>query len=257
MINFKRYLTIALLLSYSTITNANDYLLGQGDVIQISVIQQPDLKLIKKLNAAGQIRFPYVGVVSLANKTEFQAESLLEEKLGKSNYVKAPQVTVRILEHHSSVAYVDGLVEKPGEYPIIGVVTVQQLVARAGGLSKGASSEVSLYRQEQTRKNIDLYDLSAANNNQGANTAVKSGDRIIISAVPVFYTYGAVEQPGRYAYEKDMTVYQALSISEGLTEEASERTITIIRGADSVSIDASLTDKIQPNDVIKVKKSRF
>jgi len=122
---------------------ANDYLLGKGDVIEVSVIDQTDLKLLKTLNSAGEIRFPYVGVVNLKNKTVFQAETILEEKLNTSNYVKAPQVTVGIVEHRSSVAYVDGLVSKPGEYPIIGFVTVQQLVARAGGLAKGASAEIS------------------------------------------------------------------------------------------------------------------
>ena len=182
---------------------------------------------------------------------------MLEEKLSRSNYVKAPQVTVGIVEHRSSVAYVDGLVSKPGEYPIIGFVTVQQLVARAGGLAKGASAEISFYREGQATKKIDLYSIYNSNSTQSAEIFVRSGDRILVTPAPVFYTYGAVEQPGRYDYENGMTVYQALSISEGLTEDASERNITIIRGADNQTIEASLTDKIQPNDVIKVRKSRF
>ena len=255
--NFKKYLVLGLLFTYSTILAANDYLLGEGDVIEITVIDQSDLKLVKTLNAAGEIRFPYAGVISLLNKTEFQAESLLEEKLSRSNYVKSPQVTVGIIEHRSSLAYVDGLVANPGEYPIIGLVTIQQLVARAGGLSKGASAEISFYREGQATKKIDLYNIYNTNSKQSAEIYVKSGDRILVTPVPVFYTYGAVEQPGRYDYENGMTVYQALSISEGLTEDASERNITIIRGADGQTIDASLTDKIQPNDVIKVRKSRF
>ena len=255
--NLIKYLVVGLLFTYSTIVTANDYLLGKGDVIEITVIDQTDLKLVKTLNTAGEIRFPYVGVVNLKNKTVFQAETLIEEKLSKSNYVKSPQVAVGIVEHRSSVAYVDGLVSKPGEYPIIGFVTVQQLVARAGGLAKGASAEISFYREGQATQKIDLYSIYNANSNLSTEIFVKSGDRILVTPMPVFYTYGAVEQPGRYDYESGMTVYQALSISEGLTEDASERNITIIRGADSQTIEASLTDKIQPNDVIKVRKSRF
>ena len=254
---FIKYLVVGLLFAHVTFVSANDYLLGKGDVIEITVIDQTDLKLVKTLNSAGEIRFPYAGVVNLKNKTVFQAESLLEEKLSKSNYVKAPQVAVGIVQHRSSVAYVDGLVSKPGEYPIIGLVTVQQLVARAGGLAKGASTEISFYREGQGVQNIDLYSIYSSGNNLSTEIYVKSGDRVLVNAVPVFYTYGAVEQPGRYDYESGMTVYQALSISEGLTEEASERNITIIRGENSETIEASLTDKIQPNDVIKVRKSRF
>jgi len=252
-----RYFLVGLLIIHAGIASANDYLLGKGDVIEINVIEQADLKLIKTLNTAGEIRFPYVGVVNLKNKTVFQAETLLEEKLSKSNYVKSPQVTVGIVEHRSSLAYVDGLVSKPGEYPIIGFVTVQQLVARAGGLAKGASAEISFYREGQATRKIDLYGIYNTNSNLSTEIFVKAGDRILVNAMPVFYTYGAVEQPGRYEYESGMTVYQALSISEGLTEDASERNITIIRGADSQTIEATLTDKIQPNDVIKVRKSRF
>lgn len=257
MMNFIKYVVLGLFAVHANIIYANDYRLGKGDVIQITVIEQADLKLLKTLNGSGEIRFPYAGIINLANKTEFEAETLLEEKLSKSNYVKSPQVTVRIVEHRSSVAYVDGLVNKPGEYPIIGRVTVQQLIARAGGLSKGASAEVSFYREGQAANKIDLYSIYNSNSNLSAEVYVKSGDRILVNPVPVFYTYGAVEKPGRYDYESGMTVYQALSISEGLTEEASERNITIIRGSDGSSVEASLTDKIQPNDVIKVRKSRF
>jgi len=164
MKNYKRlFLSLLLLITSFTATAQNDYFLGAADVIEISVLEQPDLKLQKKISQSGNIRFPFVGVVSLIGKTEFQAEVLLEEKLKRSNYVKSPQVTVQVVEYRSSIASVDGKVTKPGEYPIVGTVTVQQLVARAGGLLEGASSEVSLYRKGQPVKKVDLFDIYRTN----------------------------------------------------------------------------------------------
>lgn len=256
--NTLKYLALSFLLltASSAATAEGDYFLGAGDVIAISVLQQPDLELQKKVSESGNIRFPFVGVVSLVGKTEFQAEMLLEEKLKRSNYVKSPQVTVRIMEYHSSIASVDGKVANPGEYPVVGTVTVQQLVARAGGLLEGASSEISLFRKGQSVKKINLFEIYDAGQTNAASI-VRSGDRVLISAAPVFYTYGALEKPGRYEYRDGMTVYQALSTSGGLTEAGSEKNIEIIRGTESKSVSASLNDKIQPNDVIKIKESRF
>lgn len=258
MIKSCKYLVLSFFLftiSSAALAQA-DYFLGAGDVIEISVLQQPDLKLQKKISQSGNIRFPFVGIVSVVGKTEFQAEMLLEEKLKLSNYVKSPQVTVSIVEYHSSIASVDGKVAKPGEYPVVGNVSVQQLVARAGGLLEGASSEISLFRKGQQVRKIDLFAIYQTGQNN-SESFIRPGDRILISAAPVFYTYGALEKPGRYEYRDGMTVYQALSTSGGLTEAGSEKNIEIIRGSESKPVKATLNDRIQANDVIKIRESRF
>jgi len=256
IMNYKLIFWVASLALFSCKAVAVDYLLGNGDVIEINVIQQPDLSLTKTLNDNGEIRFPYVGIVSLQGLTEFAAESLLEDKLDQTNYVVSPQVTIRVIEHHSRVVSVEGLVAKPGEYPIIGATTVEQIVARAGGLLEGADTDVTFFRPGQAPKTIDLYGIYDAGSSN-RETVVSTGDRILVSSSPVFYTYGEVERPGRYELEEGMTVYQALSISAGLTDEGSEKNITVIRDSSNDPVTVSLTDKILPNDVIKVRKSLF
>jgi polysaccharide export outer membrane protein len=107
------------------------------------------------------------------------------------------------------------------------------------------------------RKRIYLEELFESS---GTNETVTAGDTIFVPRMEVFYVHGAVNEPGAYRLERDMTLARGLSVGGGLTEQGSLSRITITREmADGQLQDISLelTDRLNPDDVIYVKESIF
>ena len=89
---------------------------------------------------------------------------------------------------------------------------------------------------------------------------LEAGDVIFVPEAPVFYVYGAVQRAGMYRLEPATTVRAALSVGGGLTPRASQRRIEIHRRTPDGKVremKASLSDQLQPDDVVFVKESLF
>jgi len=71
-----------------------------------------------------------------------------------------------------------------------------------------------------------------------------------------FYVTGFVKSPGSYAHSPSMTVRQGLALAGGLAERGSDRGLKIVRQvADQrTELDVTLSDVVEPNDVIHVRQ---
>jgi len=92
--------------------------LGIGDVLRISVYQNPDLSVEARISETGQINFPLVGLVRLAGLTIFAAEQRLEKALRDGGFVLRPQVRIQMAQIRSNQVSILGQVGRPGRYPI-------------------------------------------------------------------------------------------------------------------------------------------
>jgi polysaccharide biosynthesis/export protein VpsN len=74
-----------------------------------------------------------------------------------------------------------------------------------------------------------------------------------------FYISGEVKSPGGYPFQPGLTLDRAIALAGGLTERASTRRITIIRGSDeSRSAErASLSTMVKPGDTITIDQGFF
>jgi polysaccharide export outer membrane protein len=80
---------------------------------------------------------PLLGDVAAAGQTPMQLQGRLAESLRE--YVSNPVVTVMVVEVADRVVYVMGEVNRPGEVPLKGSMTVLQALAVAGGFKDFAS----------------------------------------------------------------------------------------------------------------------
>ena len=103
-------LLIVCCLSFAALANPNQYRLGAGDLIQISVYDEPDLSLDVRIGLSGDISFPLLGDVTVAGLSPKELELNLIKRL-KGPYLLDPSVTVSIVEYRPF--YVTGEVEKP------------------------------------------------------------------------------------------------------------------------------------------------
>ena len=80
---------------------------------------------------------------------------------------------------------------------------------------------------------------------------------IIVRQYRPFFIHGEVKNPGSYKYQAELTVEQAIALSGGLKDRASNSKWTILRGFPHQSFIADKQTIIMPGDVIKIEKSFF
>ena len=237
--------------------------LGAGDSIRVTVFQNPDLTTETRISERGTIMFPLIGEVALAGQTPTGGAVQIAEQLKQGNYIRNPQVSLSVTQVRSRQVSVLGQVGRPGRYALDDVNSkLTDILALAGGISPAGDDvvTVTVARGSQIRKlEIDVPKMYR-NGDLSQNIEVESGDTIFVQRAPVFYIYGEVQRAGAYRLEPDMVVMQALSLGGGLTPRGTDRGIKISRRTPDGSVgkvDAKLTDRVRPDDVIYVGESLF
>lgn len=242
--------------------NVEEYVLGAGDMVRVSVYGSPDLNTEVRVSEAGTINFPLLGELKLGGLSPVQAEQKIADGLEKGGFVKQPHVNLVVVQYLSQFISVLGDVYKPGRFPLDRASTLSDALALAGGVTPNGSDIVTLSRTKDgkvTKKNYDLVEM-LANGDSASNPKVLSDDIIFVPKAPVFYIYGEVQRPGSFRLQRDMTIAQALSTGGGLTVRGTERGIEVKRvdkDGKLKTFDAKLGDLLQENDVIVIGESWF
>jgi len=237
--------------------------LGSGDVVRITVFQNPDLTLETRITDAGLVSYPLLGQVRLGGLTVSAAEKLIADGLRDGNFVKNPQVTMVLLQVRGSQVSVLGQVNRPGRYPIeIADTRLTDMLASAGGVAANGSDLVVVTGQREgkpMRVEVDLPRLFAPGGGD-ADLVLRNGDTIWVDRQPLVYIYGEVQRPGPMRLERGMTVMQALATGGGLTQRGTEKGIRVHRKAADGGVQVlqpAMDDKVRDGDVVFVRESLF
>ena len=275
MRNFLRYFILALSLCSTafaqtspSVTAASapkpEALLGVGDIVKITVYQNPDLTVEgARISENGQINFPLIGAVVVSGLTVPAAEQKIAKQLRDGGFVLRPQVTIQLGLIRSSVISILGQVAKPGRFPIEAVGTkVSEMIAIAGGVAPGGADTVTLVGTRNGRPiklDIDLPSILQSGKTE-LDLVVENGDVIYADRAPTAYIYGEVQRPGQFKIERGMTLMQVIAVNGGVSARGTQRGIKVHRrdqqGNVTVS-DIGLNDPVQRDDVIYVKESLF
>ena len=274
MRNFLRFLLLSLALCSSAFAQTSpttsapaakpEAILGVGDIVKITVYQNPDLTVDgARISETSQVNFPLIGSVAIGGLTVSAAEQKIAKALRDGGFVLRPQVTIQVGTIRSSVVSVLGQVGKPGRYPIETVGTkVSEMVAVAGGVAQGGADVVTLVgtrNGKPIKLEIDMPAILQAGKSE-LDLEVQNGDIIYADRAPAAYIYGEVQRPGQFKLERGMTLMQALAQSGGLTPRGTQRGIKVHRrdAAGTVTIlDINLNDPVVRDDVIYIKESLF
>lgn len=261
----KRYLLwmmAALLACTLGSTQAAELVLGTGDVVKISVYNNPDLTVETRVSAGGFITYPLIGQVAVAGLATATAEKKIASLLVAGGYVKDPQVNMIVTLMQSQQVSVLGQVNRPGRYPIEGARNLLDVLALAGGISPEGADVVNLIHQRPgglSKEVIDVVDM-VRNGNLKSDMELNGNDVVYVERAPRFYIYGEVQRPGMFRIERSMTVLQALAAGGGLTARGTERGLRIKRrdaeGKLQV-LEAKFDDLVQADDVLYVRESLF
>lgn len=157
------------------------YLIGPFDKLTIDVFGIEELSNKEvQADASGRISFPLAGVVEAAGQTPAELENLIEGRL-RNRYVRNPQVTVNLKETVSQVITVDGQVQQPGLYPVVGRMTLMRAIATARGTSEYAKlDDVVIFRTVGGQKMAALYNLKAIRSGQYSDPEVYANDVVVV-----------------------------------------------------------------------------
>lgn len=242
---------------------AQNYIVGEGDVLKITVYEHADLTTTARVSADGIIKFPLIGNVQVDGLTISEISQNMTTLLA-DGYIVSPQVSVFIEEFRSRKAVILGQVSKPGMYVLSGNTTFLELLSNAGGLARDAGNKAIIKRKsgtsgEETVITIDLKRL-IEEGDTSLDLALMDSDNIFISKAGVFYITGEVDKPDAYKHEEGTTVIKAVTIAGGFTDKAAPGRIKIIRKVDeteTVIEKAKMDEPVLPDDVVVVPESFF
>jgi polysaccharide export outer membrane protein len=249
--------------SSPAIAQPQEYLLGPGDIIRISVYKNPEMTNDVRVSEGGTIGFPLIGSVPVAGLTLPGAERKIAQMLKDGGFVLNPQVNILLTQAFGNQVSVIGQVNRPGRYPIEAAGGhLSGMLAAAGGIA-GSGADVVIVTGTRNgqpfRREIDVVKMSSSGNTAD-DIALAGGDTLFVNRAPLFYIYGQVQRPGQFRLERDMTVMQALASGGGVTGKGSRRGIVLHRrdaNGKVKEIDVSLDDDVRDEDVIYVKEALF
>lgn len=250
------------------------YTLGPGDVLRVSVYDNPDLSQEVTIAADGAFPYPLIGRVQAADLSVPQLESLLAKRFA-DGYLVSPQVGVTVTQHKSQQVYVMGAVKTPGPYAIQRQTTLLEALSAAGGPTPEAGFEVILtHAADKQALPSGTSKVSAAVNGQPAmrvsleqlmaggvpqRITLQDGDVVYVPTAAFVYLSGEIQRPGRYRLEKETTIQKAVTLAGGFTKFAATKSMTVQRMVNGKRLDfqAGPDDLLQAEDVVVVRPSLF
>lgn len=160
--------TIFTLIIFCILLNSNamafdEYKLGAGDTISVTVFNEPDMSVSTvKIPMIGKVTFPYIGDIKVSGLTLRKLKGVIVKRL-KKGYLKKPQLVINILEYRPF--FVNGEVNAPGGYPYVEGLTIRKAIAISGGLTDRASlRKLSLISENGAKKKKNNRSLEGSMN---------------------------------------------------------------------------------------------
>jgi len=221
------------------------YVIGIGDVLQITVWDHPELTIPagsfrdpaesgQQVGDDGYLYYPYVGMVRAEGMNIGAMRDVLTEKL--STYIQDPQLDVRVVAYRSKRVYVVGEVNTPGILPLDDVpLTIADAISLSGGLTENAyKSGVNVSREGKVYE-IDLKALYD-NADSSQNLMLRHGDivNVLDRSQQKVFVMGEVRSPSSVEIINGyLTLAAALGEVGGVSQTtANPSAIYVVRGTD-------------------------
>jgi polysaccharide export outer membrane protein len=233
-----------------------DYLIGPEDLLEITVLEAPDLNRTVRVSDDGAISLALLGSIQVAGMSAREVQLVLEDRL-RQTYMKDPQVGVFVQDMRSHPVSVFGAVDKPGVYQIRYAKPLIEVLSMAQGLATDAGDTVIVERHSGDPAEAGFASLfnsksntatdsptGVASSSNGAigkvsgaesitihlkdlldssdprsNVLVYPGDSVKVTRAGIVYVLGQVHKPGGFLLKtnENISVLQAIALAEGTT----------------------------------------
>lgn len=208
---------------------AQEYELGEGDLLKITVYDNADLTTEARVSGEGKITVPLIGEVHVKSLTATAIGKKLAA-LFADGYIKNPQVSIFILEYKSKKVTALGEFTRPGLIELRGNSTLMEVISNAGGITLNAGETLYIQRNivkgNRERKNditiaVDLTKLLEGGDT-ASNVPVLDGDSIYVPRAAKATVLGEFTKPGLIPLRGNSTLLEVISSAGGITANAGE-----------------------------------
>ncbi len=140
----------------------SDYQIREGDMVQVSVFDEPELAAGGRVRKDGCIQCPLIGSVKIQGLSQTAAARLIEEEYRK-DYLVHPEVNLFISQFSVQRITILGQVQRPGAHdlPSEKDLTILQVLGLAGGPTRIANlKKVLVKRVVDGRERIFKVDVN-------------------------------------------------------------------------------------------------
>lgn len=179
------------------LVSGDDYFLKEGDVIEVTVREDPGLNRRLMIGPDGKVNMALAGVVIAAGNTVEAVQNDIFRRL-QSSFVADPTVTVSLVALgagdasgllggdgalDSKTIFVMGRVARPGPYSVDRSIGVLQALSLAGGFDDfAATKRIQVRRTENGQETVHLFNYDDVEDGELAQSNIEllDGDTIVV-----------------------------------------------------------------------------
>ena len=225
--------------AYELVGNVPVYLLGPGDLLEVT-LRDEDVSFEEVLvRPDGNISFSLVENLPAQGLTVSELDSALTAALRR--YLRDPKIDVEITEHRSKLVSVLGAILSintagkqtgQGRYPLRTRTTVLDIILEAGGTTEDAQlDKVQLIRGGRPYT-LNLQ-RALSTGDQSYNVILQAGDMVVVPGSGQLnkkvVVLGEVAHPNVYMFPEDTYLLDAMSKAGGMSPTALRDDIRVIR----------------------------
>ena len=251
-----------------------EYEIGPKDLLEIRVLEIPELNVERRVNDAGTIDLPMVGQFNVNGMTTRTAGERLAAVL-TSKYVNRANVSIVVKQFGNKPLSIVGAVANPGSLNVSGRYTLLQALSAAGGLTAQAGRKIYVMRTAGNGLSdvleVKTDDLFRSSTGQW-NIPVFPSDVVNVpprSIIKVF-CMGEVKNPGALEFDADdrISLLSVIAKAGGLSDRASKTIRIKRRGPDGKDVETVVNynavvrgkvpdPQLKADDVVIVAESFF
>ena len=241
------------------------YRLNIGDVIEISVLDEPEMTREVSVIPDGSITYLLVGEIQAEGLTIAELRAKLTDALKEffiAPYVSILTKEINIPKEKEKRVSILGALKNPGNYTWHKGDRVLDLLAQAGGLlytqtdigsRATANLNASYLSRDGKPLDVDFFKLVQLGDMR-YNVLLKPNDFIYIADAgeSTIIVMGEVNNPRIIPYTRDYNLVEALSVCQGFTREAYKSRVIIIRtppGGETKYVEVDVNDLLHGKDI--------
>lgn len=206
----------------------NEYLVGPGDILFISISGINEVTFNLPIDYEGNLYIPRVGGIDLKEKSLAQAKGLILGRLNK--YYKNVDIFISLAEFRKIKVSLLGDVIKATTITLRSNARLLDLIISSEGLTK--TSNFRNIKIRSLNGNIRQYDLLSflRKGDYKHNPLLREGDAVIVDkSDKLVGIIGRVKFPANYEFVEGETIKQLIELAGGFIYKARKDSIELIR----------------------------
>ena len=210
-----------------------DYLLGVGDIIEISVLENADRSPGERISEIANTTYPLIGSVRIGGTSNSTQEKHIAKTLVDG--VLLMDLPARVLvDQIRNRQFADnaGINRLSGSCVDLTQTKLIDLIVLSGDIAKSESDKVIFIRagmRKLVQQEFEIGNSFLVNRQPENGIYVQASDARLVDRLPQYYIYPKVWRPGSYRVEWDTSLVNALAIGKEFAARGTQSDVSVNR----------------------------